>query len=73
MKKLKLNMANRYPNHVELTLIERDAMKKAVVEKFGSYRAFTEQTGIIGISNIANGHRRACPKKLARIKQALGV
>lgn len=73
MKNLKLNMADRYPDYVLLPLVDREAMRKAVKEKFGTVKAFVAETGFKDFSNITSGHRRVCPKKLAKMKKALGV
>ena len=46
MKNLKLNMADRYPDYVLLPLVDREAMRKAVKEKFGTVKAFVAETGV---------------------------
>lgn len=64
-------------HYIAMPLAEREALRAAMVEKYGSIKAFVTAHAFVGANSVMihvlNGRNRICPKKLAKIKTVLGL
>ena len=67
---------DRHASYIKIPLKDQASIKAAIIEKHGSAKGFLKANPVMKESQFSaalRGEARICPKKLAKVKQVLGM